>query len=41
MQETIEKELRLKQKLVDFIYDASGEIAIALESYAAKKAKSN
>ncbi len=41
MQETIEKELRLKQKLVDFIYDASGEIAIALESYAAKKAKKN
>jgi hypothetical protein len=37
----IEKALKLKQSLVDFVYDAEGEIAIALETHAAAKAKKN
>lgn len=41
MQENIERALQLKQKLIDFAYDAEGEMAIALESYAAKKGKQN
>ncbi|MDJ0691105.1 MAG: hypothetical protein QNJ41_21680 [Xenococcaceae cyanobacterium MO_188.B32] len=41
MQETIEAALKLKQTLVDFVYDAEGEIAVALETYAAKKGQKN
>lgn len=41
MQEKIERALYLKDKLVDFIYNAEGEIAIALESFAAEKGKKN
>ncbi|MEO0924921.1 MAG: hypothetical protein AAFY63_03505 [Cyanobacteria bacterium J06643_13] len=41
MPETVEKALELKQKLIDFVYDAEGEMAIALESYAAAKGKHN
>lgn len=41
MQENIERALQLKQRLIDFVYDAEGEMAIALESYAAKKGKQN
>lgn len=41
MQDTIERALHLKQRLVDLAYDAEGEIAIALETYAAKKVKKN
>lgn len=41
MQEKIERALYLKDKLVNFIYNAEGEIAIALESFAAEKGKKN
>jgi len=41
MPETVEKALELKQKLIDFVYDAEGEMAISLESYAAAKGKHN
>ena len=41
MPDTIEKALELKQTLVDFVYDAEGEIAVALESYAAEKSQKN
>lgn len=41
MQKTIEKALKLKQRLVNFVYDAEGKSAIALENYAAKKGKKN
>jgi hypothetical protein len=37
MQNTIEKALQLKQKLVDFVYDTEDEMATALEKYAAEK----
>lgn len=37
----IERAIELKQDLIDFVYDAEGEIAVALESYAAKKGKKN
>ena len=33
--------LELKENLVDFVYDDEGEIAVALESYAAEKGKKN
>ena len=39
MPNTIERAIELKQQLVDFIYDAEGEVAIALETYAAEKSK--
>ncbi len=41
MQKTIERALNLKHRLVDFVYDAEGEMAIALENYAAVKSKKN
>lgn len=41
MQKIIKKAIDLKQKLVDFVYDAEGEMAIALETYAAEKSKKN
>ena len=41
MSQIIERAIKLKQKLVDFVYDAEGEIAVALESYAAIKGKKN
>ena len=41
MQNKIERALKLKETLVDFVYDAEGEIAIALETYAAEKSKKN
>ena len=41
MQNTIEKALELKETLVDFVYDAEDEIAVALETYAAEKGKKN
>jgi hypothetical protein len=37
----IERALQLKKNLIDFVYDASGAIAVALESYAADKGKKN
>ena len=37
----IERALNLKQKLVDFVYDSEGAIAMALETYAAAKGKKN
>lgn len=37
----IEKAFNLKQTVVDFIYEAEGELAIALENYAAEKGKKN
>ena len=33
--------LELKENLVDFVYDDEGDIAVALESYAAEKGKKN
>ena len=33
--------LELKENLIDFVYDDEGEIAVALESYAADKGKKN
>lgn len=41
MQNKIERALKLKEMLVDFVYDAEGEIAVALENYAAEKSKKN
>ncbi len=41
MQDHLEKAIQLKQTVVDFVYDAEGEMAIALETYAAQKAKKN
>ena len=41
MQETIERLFQLKQRLVDFTYDAEGDISVALETYAAKKSQKN
>ena len=37
----LERALKLKEDLIDFVYDASGEIAVALETYAADKGKKN
>ena len=41
MQEAVEKAIKLKQSLVDFVYDAEGEMAVALETYAAEHSKKN
>ena len=41
MQSTIEEAIQLKQQLVDFVYDAENDVAVALEKYAAEKGKSN
>lgn len=41
MQDNLEKAIQLKQTVVNFVYDAEGEMAIALETYAAQKAKKN
>ena len=41
MQDTIEKAIQLKQTLVDFVYDAEGEMAVALETYAAQGSQKN
>ncbi len=41
MQKILERAIALKQKLVDFVYDAEGDIAVALETYAAEKSKIN
>ena len=41
MLKNIEQAIELKQRLIDFIYDSEGEIAVALEEYAAEKAKRN
>ena len=37
----LERALELKENLIDFVYDAEGAIAVALETYAADKAKKN
>ncbi|MEL6441026.1 MAG: hypothetical protein AAFQ80_17440 [Cyanobacteria bacterium J06621_8] len=39
MQNIIEKAVQIKKTLVDFVYDAEGKIAVALETYAAEKNK--
>ena len=41
MQATLERAINLKQTLVDFVYDATDELASALEAYAATKGKKN
>ncbi|MCC0178699.1 hypothetical protein I4641_17145 [Waterburya agarophytonicola K14] len=41
MKNIIEKAIDLKQKLIDFVYDAEDEIAVALETYALEKGKKN
>lgn len=41
MQSNIERALKLKETLVDFVYDAEGDLAVALETYAAEKGKKN
>ena len=41
MENTIKKAIQLKQKLVDFVYNTEGDIAIALETYAAENSKKN
>ena len=41
MQSNIERALKLKETLVDFVYDAEGDLAVALETYAAEKSKKN
>jgi hypothetical protein len=35
----LERGIELKQALVDFVYDAEDEIAVALETYVAEKGK--
>jgi hypothetical protein len=37
MNPQLERAVELKQALVDFVYDAEGELAVALESYAAQQ----
>ncbi|VEP13834.1 conserved hypothetical protein [Hyella patelloides LEGE 07179] len=37
MQKIIERAIQLKKTLVDFVYDAEGEVAVALETYAVEK----
>ena len=37
----IERALQLKESLIDFVYDAQGAIAVALETYAADKGAKN
>jgi hypothetical protein len=39
MSEIIERAIALKQELVDFVYDAEGELAVALETYAAERSQ--
>ncbi len=41
MLEIIEREIELKQAVVDFVYDTEDEMAVALETYAAEKGKKN
>ncbi len=41
MEDTIKEAIRLQQALVDFVYDAEDDVAVALEEYAAEKGKSN
>ncbi len=41
MQKTIERAIQLKKTLVDFVYNAEGELAVGLETYAAKHSKNN
>ena len=41
MPQIVERAIELKQTLVDFVYDAEGEIAVALETYATIKGKKN
>jgi hypothetical protein len=41
MLETIETAIKLKQTLEDYLYDAEGKLATALEAYAAEKGKKN
>ncbi|WP_026102415.1 hypothetical protein [Pleurocapsa sp. PCC 7319] len=41
MQNTIEQAINFKEILADFVYSAEGELAIALESYAAEKSQKN
>jgi hypothetical protein len=41
MSELLERAIELKQLLSDFVYDAEGEIAVALETYAAEQSKKN
>ncbi len=41
MSTVIEKALQLKHRLVDFVYDAEGQLAIALETYAAEHSQKN
>ena len=37
----LERALELKENLIDFVYDSSGAIAVALETYAVEKGKKN
>lgn len=37
----LERALELKKNLIDFVYDSSGAIAVALETYAAEKGEKN
>ncbi len=41
MQDILERAIGLKKILVDFVYDAEGELASALETYAAQKGTKN
>ena len=41
MQEAVKRAIELKQTLVDFVYDAEGEMAVALETYAANHNQKN
>lgn len=41
MEKMIERAIQLKKILVDFVYEAEGELAVALETYAAQKSKKN
>jgi hypothetical protein len=41
MQTAVERAISLKQALVDFVYDAEGELAVALETYAAAHRQNN
>lgn len=41
MSNNIERAIQLKQMLVDFVYDAEDELAVALETYAAAKSRHN
>jgi hypothetical protein len=41
MSTVIEKAIQLKDRLIDFVYDAEGQLAIALETYAAEHSQKN